>query len=158
MSNAELEVRTVRLEDAVALAVLAGELGYPNTADEMRARLNLLHDRADHWVGVAARGSVPLGWVHVARRLVLESGECAEILGLIVSESARNTGIGRRLVAAAEHWSRSLGLASIAVRSNVLRVESHRFYPALGYARTKSQHVYAKALAAAPGSTGDGAP
>jgi len=35
-------------------------------------------------------------------------------------------------------------------RSNAVRAESHPFYQRLGYARTKTQHYYRKALDAAP--------
>ena len=39
---------------------------------------------------------------------------------------------------------------TVVVRSNASRVESHSFYPALGYASTKTQQVYRKLLPAVP--------
>lgn len=56
-------------------------------------------------------------------------------------------GVGRALVASAEAWALGNGFSSIGVRSNVARVESHPFYERLGFARTKTQHVYSKTLA-----------
>jgi hypothetical protein len=50
------------------------------------------------------------------------------------------------LVAAAESWAARLGLSDVVVRSNVTRAESHPFYERLGYARTKTQHVYLKTV------------
>jgi hypothetical protein len=35
------------------------------------------------------------------------------------------------------------------VRSNAARAESHPFYEALGYVRSKTQHVYTKTITAA---------
>ncbi len=50
------------------------------------------------------------------------------------------------LVVEAERWATTLDASAVVVRSNVAREESHHFYPALGYARTKTQHVYMKHL------------
>ena len=35
---------------------------------------------------------------------------------------------------------------AVFLRSNVARPEAHAFYPALGFERSKTQHVYRKAL------------
>ena len=43
-------------------------------------------------------------------------------------------------------WASERGLREIAVRSNVVRAESHPFYEGRGYARVKTQHVYLKPL------------
>lgn len=154
-------LRRAHVGDAAHLARLAGELGYPTGPEEMRRRLAIIADRADHAVfvaewpreagpeaGVAADEPAAriIGWIHVAREFLLESGEGAEILGLVVERDVRRTGAGRHLVAAAEQWSRSLGLERIIVRSNVVREESHRFYPALGFMFGKTQHLYGKPL------------
>jgi GNAT superfamily N-acetyltransferase len=123
----------------------------------MHARLGELLARPDQRIAVAARmpgpdqrtdGAMLGGWMHVARHIALESGEFAEILGLIVDPAARRAGVGRALVAEAERWARLHRLACLTVRSNVLRGEPHTFYPALGFSRSKSQHVYAKSLGA----------
>lgn len=160
-ADAGLSIRRARVDDAPEVARLAGELGYPGAADQMRQRLETIGASSDHAVFAAERGACAvgepgacagrsaaplLGWIHVARRILLESGECAEIVGLVVVVGARRAGVGRRLVAAAEQWSRSLALQRIVVRSNAVRTESHEFYPALDYALAKSQRVYVKQL------------
>ena len=150
-----------RQQDAPEIARLAELLGYPSGAQAMRERLGELLARPDQWVAVAAPPPAPDrrsegtrlgGWVHVARHITLESGEFAEILGLIVDPAARRAGVGRALVAEAERWARVHQLGRLTVRSNVLRDESHTFYPALGLPRSKSQHVYAKSLGADTGA------
>lgn len=154
-------IRPARADDAPQLARLAGELGYPTEADEMRLRLEKITPRADHAVFVAERRTAAseqpgcssdssdgplLGWIHVAREIMLESGENAEILGLVVDGRARRDGVGRRLVAVAEEWGRARGLRQIVVRSAVTRDEAHWFYPALGYLLVKTQRKYVKKL------------
>ncbi len=151
---ATMRVRRACEADAPELARLSGQLGYPSDAAAMRARLQKIITSADHAVFVAepaggpAGGAPPalLGWVHVGRGIWLESGESAEILGLVVGAAARRGGVGRRLVAAAEQWSRAAGLARIVVRSNAVRPEAHAFYPKLDYTLAKTQRVYLKPL------------
>lgn len=156
----EWRIRGARPEDAAELARLSGLLGYPSDAAAMLERLGWLLGSADHWIAVAAPveastgGSAPPlgGWMHVARHRALESGEFAEILGLVVDPAARRAGLGRALVAEAERWAREQRVQRLTVRSNVARGEAHRFYPALGFAHSKSQHVYSKAFGAAAGA------
>jgi GNAT superfamily N-acetyltransferase len=113
----------------------------------LRRRLAHLLDRSDHHLVLAeaASGQV-VGWIHGAEQWILESEPNCEILGLVVDQDFRAQGVGRTLVAAVEAWATERGLASIRVRSNVARAESHPFYERLGFSRIKSQHVYRKPL------------
>ncbi len=74
----------------------------------------------------------PVGFVQPKRVCIIEAGESAEILGLVVSARARRTGVGRSLLAEVEKWARDIGVGRVAVRSNAIRKESHIFYPAMG--------------------------
>jgi GNAT superfamily N-acetyltransferase len=100
-------------------------------------------------VAEAAPGQV-IGWVHGAEQELLESGRRCEILGLVVDEAHRAQGVGRRLVQAVETWAAARALDRMAVRSNVVRAESHAFYERLGYVRAKTQHAYSKRLDGRP--------
>ena len=142
-------IRPARPDDAGEITRLSVELGYPTSLEATAANLSILLASARYLVVVAAGGSRLLGWAVVERRLSLESGERAELTGLVVSTSARRKGIGRALVSAAEHWGSAQGLASMYVRSNVARRESHPFYLGIGYERKKTQHTYEKRLASA---------
>lgn len=139
-------IRPATLDDADEIARLSGELGYPATTADMRSRLSILLPQATQFIAVAARGSALYGWIAAERRVLLEYGERAEIVGLVVDVRARRGGIGQRLVCAAERWMREQGLREITVRSNAARIESHPFYERLGFVRRKTQHSYAKAL------------
>lgn len=142
----DFALRPARIEDAAEIARLSTELGYPADADEMAPRLRAVLADANRPVIVASAKSVLLGWIGLERRLSLEGGDQAEIVGLVVDARARRAGVGAALVEAAEHWARGLGYGQLVVRSNIARVESHPFYEKHGYVRRKTSHVYAKPL------------
>jgi GNAT superfamily N-acetyltransferase len=78
--------------------------------------------------------------------LHVESGEFAEIAGLVIDLEHRGRGIGERLLRRAEAWARECGVDRVRVRTNVRREDAHRFYERLGYVREKSQHVFQRKL------------
>jgi GNAT superfamily N-acetyltransferase len=94
-------------------------------------------------VSVDSSGQV-VGWLQAHAARIVESGFRVEITGMVVAPEARRRGVGRLLVAEAERWASERSAEAIVVRSNVDRVESHSFYPALGYRLTKTQRVYRK--------------
>jgi len=138
-------VRAAAEADAEAIAALSGVLGYPPDVGAVRATLGKILGRDDHRVFVAgAPGEEICGWLHAHSCHVLESGFRVEIAGLVVSDRMRRLGVGRGLVAHAEAWAREIGATTVVVRSNARRVESHIFYPSLGYEAYKTQVVYRK--------------
>ena len=141
------EIRTARPGDAGALAVLTCQLGYPVTPEAMAQRLAAVLRTPHNVVLVSCnQRDEPVGWIHVGERQLLEADRYCEILGLVVDSSRRREGRAGRLVAAAERWAAERGHGEIAVRSNIIRPESHPFYERAGYTRVKTQHVYRKVL------------
>lgn len=142
-----MRIRPIEPADAAALVPLCGQLGYPATLEQVERRLQLLLGHPDQALLGAedATGQV-VGWLHVQSRCVFESDPFAEICGLVVDENARGHGVGRDLVAAAEHWAVAQGHTVIRVRSNVIRTATHRFYQNHGYAIQKSQISFTKPL------------
>jgi GNAT superfamily N-acetyltransferase len=143
----QLRVRSAVPADAVSVARLSEQLGYPVSAPAVAARLQSLAASEAQAVYVATGGrDEVVGWIHGAEQLLVETGARCEILGLVVDRAARRGGIGRQLVEAVEQWALGRGLPVMSVRSAVSRAESHPFYEQLGYSRVKSQHVYRKRL------------
>lgn len=144
-----MRMREAVAADAPALAVLAGELGYPSSEAEVGERLaRLLARPRSHAVFVAeGEAGSPVAWIHVVVVLQVESDPFAEIGGLVVGEASRGRGMGEALVRRAEAWARERGLGSLRVRSNVVRERAHRFYRRVGFERLKEQLVLVKRLA-----------
>ncbi len=135
-------VREMSAADLPKVAELSGQLGYPVSLGELEKRFEILRASKTNVLFVA--GEPVGGWIQVEQRQSLESGENAEIVGLVVDSGRRREGLGRALVASAEQWAKDRSLPKLRVRSNVTREESHRFYPAIGFQKSKTQHVYEK--------------
>jgi GNAT superfamily N-acetyltransferase len=137
MANATRTVVAVRdaiVEDYATIAHLLGELGYPSQPDGVRQRLARLLTRDDTRVFVAERGANVLGALGLHRMPVLTSlNDIAMIVALVVTEEARRTGVGRRLVERAEEQARLWQCGRIMVTSAERRTEAHSFYEHLGY-------------------------
>ena len=141
-------IRDARHDDAAELARLCTLLAYPVDDAAMAKRLDSLLASPTHAVRVAAspdddrrlHGMVAAEW-----RLMIEFGMRAEITALIVDPQVRRSGLARRLVDTA------CG-TEVFVRSNILRPESHAFYPSAGFALAKTQHVYVRQLETSVGA------
>jgi ribosomal protein S18 acetylase RimI-like enzyme len=145
-----MKIRKAVPGDAPSIAKLTTELGYVADVPAVAERLSSLSDRDDDLVLVAEESGEVAGWIQAHTSVVLESGHRMEIVGLIVSGRFRRQGVGRSLVESAESWGRERGVAVFTVRSNIVREESHEFYPALGYEKSKTQAVYRKKLKTEP--------
>ncbi|MBZ5700233.1 MAG: GNAT family N-acetyltransferase [Acidobacteriia bacterium] len=139
-------IRAALPRDAAQIAVLAGQLGYPATREEIARRLGEMNGREVQVVLVAEAQGRVIGWAHIAVEGQLVSDTRAELRALVVAEEQRSGGVGRRLLEAAENWARAQGCGEIGLRSNVLRERAHPFYVRHGYEQYKTQKVFRKKL------------
>jgi len=138
----------MRESDAPRVAELAGELGYPSTAEQILTRKAVLDRQGMSVIFVAEmEGGEVIGWIIVSEICSLELDPHAEVKGLVVAASARNRGLGAKLMEAGETWARSRGLHEMVLRSNVLRDRAHAFYKRLGYEEQKRQVKMRRRLA-----------
>ena len=88
MSPAAVTCRAMREADAPRVAELAGELGYPSTADQILARKAVLDRQGMSVVYVAeAAGDELVGWIIVSEICSMELDPHAEVKGLVVAGS-----------------------------------------------------------------------
>lgn len=137
-------IRRAVAEDFPEIARLAAQLGGAMELSELPARLQKILEHASHAVFVAEGESGPCGFAAAEHRLLLPFGEWVELTSLVVDEGARRQGYGAQLVSAVEAWAVRRGVTQVLVRSSVTRTAAHDFYPSLGYAHLKTQHVYRK--------------
>ncbi len=156
MSDDRIRLRRMALQDAPTVCSLSSELGYPTDTARMIARLAAILDREDHAAFVATRSDVILGWGHAFVCQFVESDAFVEVGGLVVSETARSQGVGSKLVEAIVGWARAQGVAEVRVRSNIKRDDAHAFYRGRGFADTKTQRVFARAVRRSDEGRSDG--
>jgi len=146
MSDA-IRLRESNLDDKHALVSLTAELGYKTTPDEIQERISQILQRPDHKVFVAvSEKDIVLGWIHVYTHPVLMKDVLAELGGLVVTENARNQGVGKLLLTKAQDWAKQVGCQLMVVRTRSTRTGAHRFYEEAGYQFWKDQKVYTKDL------------
>src|SRR5207248_11600342 len=141
--SATLIIRRMAETDAEVVAALAAELGYPSGTETIGVRIRAIGESDLLLVAVGA-GDKAIGFIQAHRVCIIELGFRVEILGLVVSASARRSGIGQALIKEAERWAKSNGAEAVSVRSNTRQIEAHIFYPALGYKQIKTKAVYEK--------------
>jgi GNAT superfamily N-acetyltransferase len=140
----EAVLRHARVSDALAIAPLMAQLGYPLASAEVERRLaRIAGSRA---VFVAEHDGAVVGLVSVSADETLIGGLEACIEGLVVDETIRSRGFGPSLLGAAERWARERGCADLIVRSNVIRTRAHGFYDRHGFATIKDQRFFRKRL------------
>jgi ribosomal protein S18 acetylase RimI-like enzyme len=145
--QSECAIRPWAHTDVERIARLAGQLGYPSKADDVRRRIQEMDNAGTDAVFVAEADDGQIcGWisVHVFRCVELDS--FAEVSGLVVDEYARSRGVGKRLLDAAERWAGAVGSRQLSVRCNTVRERAHRFYEANGYEHIKLQKIFRKRL------------
>ena len=139
-------VRRLAAEDAAAVMELCGQLGYPGTIEELRGRLETMA-RSEGRVGFAATLEAELvGWIDAAVERHLQAEDTVVIGGLVVRETARGVGVGKRLCEEVERWAREQGLGRVRVRSQIKREDAHRFYVRDGYRQVKTSLVFEKSM------------
>lgn len=145
--TAALSIRRATLSDAPQLALLARQLGYPSTTEEVAARLQEILHHDEHVIFVAERPSSGIAaYIEIFPFRTLGSDPRIEIGSFVVDESCRSQGVGRLLLEHAEQWARSQGYKEASLRSNVIRGRAHLFYENFGYRVNKTQKSFRKVL------------
>ena len=135
-------LRAARLGDAVPIAELLGELGYPSTPEQATERLvRIAADPSMLAIVAEADGEVAgLGALHVQNLVERDEPGC-EVAALVVGKRFRLRGIGRLLMEAIEEEARARGGKHLVLNTAHRRAEAHAFYEALGYEHTGRRYA-----------------
>jgi len=139
-------IRPLEEKDIERYAELAAQLGYPVDRGIAGAALGRQAQRSEETTLVYETSAGVVGWIGC--RIVDQAYRppYGDVSGLVVDARFRSQGYGAELLAAAEDWFRSKGVAEVLVRSGSQREGAHRFYDREGYARYKTQVVFTKKL------------
>ena len=130
------------MEHAHDVCRLSDQLGYPLSTTQIENNINEITTSANYAAFVALYNLQIVGWVYAFRALLIESKPFIEIGGLIVDETFRNSGIGKKLVEKIKDWALEKAINEVRVRSNAIRKEAHKFYLNNGFSEMKQQKVF----------------
>lgn len=133
----DVTLRPGRRTDAAELARLLTQLGHPTIAADVTARWARWEAEGNSIAVAEAAGGDLAGMITWSTRAVLHRPyPLGRITALVVDQAARGRGLGRRLLAHAESALAAAGCGMIELTSHDRRVDAHRFYLAVGYAKT----------------------
>ena len=126
-------IRRATTADAEAIAALFTDEGYPAGPSDIVERLERFS--SDHSQVLVAEGDgAVLGFValHALPRFEHDD-RIVRLLALVVDAGARERGLGRALIAAAEDVATELGAAFTEITAAHHRPEARHLYETLGY-------------------------
>src|SRR5689334_23339774 len=127
-------IRTARPSDASSVAELIRQLGPPEGAEGVEARIAALADTPTDAVLVAEVDGRVVGLVSLHVTPFFNRGTSrGRVTALVVDESVRGQGIGKRLLLAVEDAARDRGCVEAELTSAAHRLDAHRFYLNAGY-------------------------
>lgn len=136
-----IAIRPAHVADAERIAALLTEEGYPAGPSDIATRLGRF-DGPDSAVLVADLDGAPIGFIAVHRIPRFEHDDSVvRILALAVDPDARERGVGRLLMSAAEAFAREHSAAFVEVTAGRHRPDARRLYEALGYDATVTAYL-----------------
>jgi N-acetylglutamate synthase-like GNAT family acetyltransferase len=139
-----MRIRAAGAADAPALAALLSELGYPDDAARVAARLEAFEREPGSVILVAEDDGAVVGLASATTiPLLHEDGRWCRLSALVVGEERRRSGAGRRLVDAVEARARGDGCRYLEVTSGERagREAAHAFYEALGFEQVSRRYL-----------------
>lgn len=144
----EFIIRPMQNSDLVICQELSSQLGYAEFNSGFKNRFNIITKLNNHHLVVAeikAEKRV-IAWLHLEIRFILEDEFKVQISGVVVDEKFRGHGVGKKLIEYAEKWALQNGFNELFLYSNVIRIETHKFYQKQGFENYKNSKAFKKNL------------
>ncbi|OSL50397.1 acetyltransferase, GNAT family [Escherichia coli H605] len=133
-------IRTPELKDIPSLQKLFLQLGYQTDVERLENHINQKHTSLSILVAEAEKelcGVIVMNFITP----VHENGLWALISALVIDESSRGTGIGKKLLIASEQIALDKGCSQIELSSSERRIRAHKFYESHGYQEVRKRFV-----------------
>ena len=136
----EVKIDEINVSDYVCISELSGELGYVVDPEMIRDHLKLIKKDNRHYIFKAIYDHKVVGYIHGYVSIGLMSTPYLEIVGLIVTDTFRNRGIGKMLI---DHLENHVsGCELTRVRCNTKLKSTHQWYRDMGCKEAKEQTVF----------------
>jgi GNAT superfamily N-acetyltransferase len=144
MKMGQIHVRKIKLTDYKDIYLLNQELGYLLPIEKVKKRISFITENTEDTILVAEQDNEVIGYIHGSPYELLYLDSLVDILGFVVKEKFRNTGIGSLLINNLENWARENGYSGIRLVSGYERLNAHKFYQSHGYINRKDQKNFIK--------------
>lgn len=142
----QVNVRKIKAADYNDIYLLNQELGYEFPIEKVKERIEYITEHTKDTILVAEQDNEVIGYIHGSPYELLYSDSLINILGFVVKNKFRSTGVGNILIESMESWAKENGYAGIRLVSGYERVNAHRFYQKHGYINRKDQKNFVKAF------------
>ena len=130
----EVRIREATADDAKQVALLLGELGYPNKKEFAKEKIIELSKSEIDSVYVAEVKDKVMAFAHLhIAKMLHEPGKLGRIMAIVVSKDYSRLGVGRKLMYFLESMALDDGCTKMELTSGSHRKEAHKFYKNLGY-------------------------
>lgn len=140
----EIAIREIRVTDYNDIYLLNQELEYLFEIEKVKERIQFIIDNTKDIILIAKQNNEVIGYIHGSPYELLYSDSLINILGFVVKEKFRNTGVGNVLMEKLEYWAKDNGYSGIRLVSGFDRLNAHRFYERHGYIYRKDQKNFIK--------------
>lgn len=133
-------IRAPELKDIPSLKKLFLQLGYPTNAERLKQHINQMNNNITILVAESEKelcGVIVINFITP----IHENGLWALISALVIDESSRGAGIGRKLLIASERIALNKGCSQIELSSSERRERAHKFYESNGYKEVRKRLV-----------------
>ena len=142
----EINIRKIKITDYNHIYLLNQELGYSYVVEKVKERIVYITENTKDIILVAELCNEAIGYIHGSPYELLYSDSLINILGFVVKEKFRNTGVGNELINALEFWAKKNGYTGVRLSSGINRLNAHSFYQKHGYICRKEQKNFIKAF------------
>jgi GNAT superfamily N-acetyltransferase len=136
----DLNIRDASGADLGAICRLISQLGYPEPEDTIAARIAILAEAGGRLL-LATRGEAIVGLAALDRTRHLHRPPDGRLTALVVADSERSQGVGKRLLESAEAVFLEWGCARAELSSGESRADAHRFYLREAYAEAPKRFL-----------------
>lgn len=136
----DIHLRPVRENELPLLAEILAELeedGAAQPLELLRAAWLQMRRFPDYTCYLAESGGAVVGTLSMIVFPVLTMPACSEAIveSVVIRRAHRGRGLGRAMMRAAMDLAATKGAYKLALSSNQRRLDAHRFYDAMGFAR-----------------------
>lgn len=136
MQDSKLTIREAELTDISGLTELMNELGYVTAIDEMKIRFDQIQNHKDYKTFVVLFDKKIIGMVGLTKNYSYEqNGIYVRVLALVTNSGFRQIGVAKKLMNAAEKWTKEIGADKILLNcgNRKERTAAKNFYTKIGY-------------------------